>query len=230
MRLAALRGALAAHGFPRVGVGDADACLALARRHETLVDGEGADGRGAVAAVALVVHEGGRHLDLREGVVHVSAGAGRRADDARLGQGRDATAQPVELAAVRIGTPERREEDTVALGARARQVGRVEDEAAARPAPAGDGEDPALGHWSGLREAAALRRWPETRCGPAPYSTSLLIPPACPGPARTVGGLPRMRACGTSGRGAHPRGGCRARASSARTRPRSAGPGACRGR
>src|SRR2546422_3606942 len=216
--------------LPRVGVVDADACLALDRRHETLVDGEGADGRGAIAAVALVVHEGGRHLDLREGVVHVSAGAGRRADDARLGQGRDATAQPVELAAVRIGTPERREEDTVALGARARQVGRVEDEAAARPAPHVDGADPPPRHWSGPREAAALPRGPETRGDPAPYSTSLLIPPACPRPARTVGRPPPGRAGGTAGGGAPPPGGGRARPASARTRPGSAGPGACRGR
>src|SRR5207302_9366585 len=129
-----------------VRVVDAHARLALDRRDEVLVDGEGPDGGGAVAAVALVVHEGPRHLDLGEGVVHVGPGVGRRPDDTRLRERRDAAAEPVELAAVWIRAPERREEDPIALGAHARQIDGAEDEAAARPAPHVDGADASLGY------------------------------------------------------------------------------------
>ena len=82
--------------------------------HEPLVDREGADRRGAVAAVALVVHHGLGDLDLGERVVDVGVGMAGWADDAGLGQRGDAAAQAVELAAVGIGAPEGGEQDPVA--------------------------------------------------------------------------------------------------------------------
>src|SRR3989441_8945000 len=54
-----------------------------------------------------------------------------------------------------------------------------------------------LDHCSGVPGAGAIGGWPETRYLPAPFRMSLFIPPASPGPARSVGGLrrgaPRLR-------------------------------------
>src|SRR5439155_532124 len=142
------------------GVVDAHARLARDPGHQALVDGEGPDGRGAVAAVTLVIHDRVLHVDLGEGVVHVGARVRRRADDARLGERGDAAAEPVELAAVRVGTPERREQDPVAVGTGARQVGRVEEERAAGPAAHEHGADPFLDH---ARARVCARRPPARR-------------------------------------------------------------------
>src|SRR2546429_25681 len=52
-------------------------------------------------------------------------------------------------------------------------------------------------HSTELRWAGAFGGWPETRCAPAPYRMSLLIPPSSAGPAPSVGsprrGAPRLR-------------------------------------
>src|SRR4030095_3736489 len=109
-------------------------------------DREGADGGGAVAAVARVVDLGLAHLDLGEGVVDVGARHGRGADDHRLGQRRDAATETVELTAAGIGGAERGEEDRIAVAPGRRQVAFVEDETAAGAAAHVDGGDPALSH------------------------------------------------------------------------------------
>ena len=68
-----------------------------------------------VAAIALVVDMGLAHLHLREGVIDIGVVARRRRDDAGLRQGGDAAAHAVELAAVRIGAAQRRQEDRIPL-------------------------------------------------------------------------------------------------------------------
>src|SRR5215468_10990249 len=146
------RGLAARHRHARhdellgVGVVDADQGLAIPRLDEALLDGEGADGGGAVAAIARVVHLRLAYLDLGEGVIDVGGGVARGADDARLRERRDAAAEAVELAAVGIGAAEGGEEDVVALDARRGKVALVEDETAAGAAAHVDGSDACLGH------------------------------------------------------------------------------------
>src|SRR5262249_29842418 len=142
----ALAGRLAvAHGDVRedqllgVRVVDADQRLAVTRAHEPLVDGEGTDRRGAVAAIAVVLDDRRLHVHLRERVVDVGVGVRGRADDARLGQRRDAAAQPVELATVGVGAAERGQEDPIAWHAGRRKIVGAEDEAATRATAHVDG-------------------------------------------------------------------------------------------
>src|SRR5262249_38755074 len=116
------------------------------RLNEALLDGEGSDGGGAVAAIARVVHLRLAHLDLGEGVIDVGGAVVRRADDARLRQGRDAAAETVQLAAVGIGAAEGGEEGVVAFDARWGEIALVEDQAAAGAAAHVDGSDSCLGH------------------------------------------------------------------------------------
>src|SRR5207249_9231435 len=118
----------------------------LARADQALVDREGAHRRRAVAAVAVVVHRRLLDLDLGERVVDVGAGQRGRADDARLGERRDAAAEAVELAAVGIGAAERGEQDRIPLAARLGKIFGVEAETAARAASHVDGPYAALSH------------------------------------------------------------------------------------
>ena len=106
-RLATLDGHVRDDDLVRVGVVDAHDGLAVDRADEPLVDRERAHRRGAVAAVALVVHDGRADLDLRERVVDVRAGPRAGADDAGLRERRDPAAHAVQLAAVWIGAAER---------------------------------------------------------------------------------------------------------------------------
>src|SRR5262249_36895235 len=130
-----------------VRVVDADQGLAVPRLNEALLDGEGSDGGGAVAAIARIVHLRLAHLDLGEGVGAGGGGVVRRADDARLRQGGDAAAETVQLAAVGIGAAERGEEDEVAFDARRGKIALVEDQAAAGASAHVDRYDSCLGHF-----------------------------------------------------------------------------------
>src|SRR5215468_2725817 len=125
----------------RVRVVDADQGLAVPRLNEALLDGEGSDRGGTVAAIARVVHLRLAHLDLGEGVIDVGGGVVRWANDARLRQGRDAAAETVELAAIGIGAAEGGKEDVVALDARPGEIALVEDQAAAGASAHVDGAD-----------------------------------------------------------------------------------------
>jgi hypothetical protein len=120
--------------------------LAVGRFHQALVDRERPYRGRAVATVPGVVHHGRAHVDLGEGVVHIGVRVGRRTDDARLGEGRDTAADAVELPPVRVGTPERGQQDAVALRARRRKVAVVEDEAAAGAAAHVNGANLLLSH------------------------------------------------------------------------------------
>src|SRR3546814_6360048 len=82
--------------FRSVGVVDAHQGAVARRLHQPLVDGEGAHGRGHVPAVRLEVDNRVLHRDLREGVIDVGIRPARRADDADLGQRRDAAARSEE--------------------------------------------------------------------------------------------------------------------------------------
>src|SRR5215468_8738442 len=130
-----------------VRIVDADQGFTVPWLNEALLDGEGSDGGGTVAAIAGVVHLRLAHLDLAEGVVDVGSGVIRRADDARLRQGRDAAAETVQLAAVGIGAAEGGEEDVVAFNARWGEIALVEDQAAAGASAHVDGSDACLGHF-----------------------------------------------------------------------------------
>src|SRR5262249_31592887 len=109
-----------------------------------------------------------------------------RPDDARLGERRDASAQTVELAAIRIGTAEGGQEEPITLGAGPRQIALVEDEATAGAAAHVDRRDPLLCHGlaSSVSEASAVgsdRGWARERCGVAPSALRLVrasTPPA----------------------------------------------------
>ena len=57
-----------------IGIVDANGGDALLRLDQTLLNGEGTDAGGDVAAVAFVAHQGLVHADLGEGVVHIRVG------------------------------------------------------------------------------------------------------------------------------------------------------------
>ena len=144
----------------RVRVVDTHEGLAVHGLDQALLDGEGTNGRGAVPAIARVVHLRLAHLNLGEGVVDVGGGVARGPDDARLGEGGDASAQTVELASVGIGAAQRRQENVVALHPGGREIALVEDEAAAGAAAHVDGSDAGLGHgFLTVPSLVILRGW-----------------------------------------------------------------------
>src|SRR2546430_6841312 len=146
-RLAVLHRHVGDDELLRVRVVDLRHRFAVARGgQQLLVDGERADRRRAVAAVAPVAHRRRLYVHLGERVVDVGADEGAGPDDARLRERRDPAAQAVELAAVRIGAAERGEQDRIPLAARLGKIFGVEAETAARAASHVDGPYAALGH------------------------------------------------------------------------------------
>jgi hypothetical protein len=112
-----------------VGVKDADARLRPRRRgHEPLVERERADRRGHVAACAREIDDALAHRDLGEGVLDVGVLAAGRADDADLGERRDAAAHAVELPPVGVGRPDRGKKDRRPVLLPRGQVAAVEDD------------------------------------------------------------------------------------------------------
>jgi len=101
---AVLDGEMRVHDLFRVGVEHAHHGRAVGQGEDAFLDGEGGDGGGHVAAVGGHVDHVVADADLREGIVHVGVVAGRAFDPHGLGQGRDAAAQAVELAAIGVGT------------------------------------------------------------------------------------------------------------------------------
>src|SRR5439155_26132497 len=95
-------------------------------------DGERADAREHVSAIASVVDDRLRDPDLAEQIVHVGARSGRRADDRDLAGERLCAAQAVDLTGVRAAVD--REDRAVAGGRIGWQVLAAQECAAARSA------------------------------------------------------------------------------------------------
>ena len=92
------------------------------RGHEAFLDGERADRRGHVPAIAAVVDRGVAHGDLRERVVDIGIRPARRPDDADLRERGDAAAHAVELATVGIRRAHDLQEDRIPALAIGREI------------------------------------------------------------------------------------------------------------
>ena len=159
--IAVHRRQFAVHGETRdddlAGIGIVDAnhgVGALGRRDEPLIDGEGADGGGHVAAIAAGIDGGFPHQDLDEGVIDIGVGAARRADDADLRQRRYAAAHAVELAPVGIGAAHGGEEDGRPKRLVLRQILGAQHDGVGRAAAHENGAQPHLFHL--IRSSMAL--------------------------------------------------------------------------
>ena len=147
--------------LPGVRVVDAHDGHGLVGGDEPLVDGEGADRRGDVAAVAAVVDERPRDLDLGERVVDVRVRAGRSARPPRPWTARRCR-RPARRAGGRPGRGSRARRGRSASQA-PRLAGRsrsVEDEGPARAAAHEDGPDPALHQAADSAEGAGVGQAP----------------------------------------------------------------------
>ena len=132
--------------LPGVGLVDAHQRLAVARPHDPLIDRERPHRRGEVAAIAGPVGHRLVHGQLHERVVDIRVGPRRRPDDHRLGQGGDAPAHAVELAAVGVRAAEHGEQQLAARLPVRRQVAAVKEHALAGAAAIEPCGDPNLAH------------------------------------------------------------------------------------
>ena len=121
---------------------DADPRDRFDRGDHTFVNRKGADRGRHVAARAAPVDQRRAHVHLAERERHVMVGSARRTDDHDFAQGRDAATQAVDLAAIRVRTAQRGENDplTDVRGVRCQDVF-AETDGAAGPAAHEHGRD-----------------------------------------------------------------------------------------
>ena len=132
-RMLPLHGDFRDDHLARVDLVDPDFGHRLHRFHQSLVDGEGADGCRDISAVGFPVDHRFDHADLAEKIVHVAVRTGGRPDDRRLAREEFRPAYAVNLP--RVGGAENAHDHLVPQGLVLRQIVPMKKNALARAAP-----------------------------------------------------------------------------------------------